>query len=80
MKITWRKLNTDYQVCYKSSQTLRDIDCVSSKIVLGANTSMTILDNLNEATSYNVAVRAKAKERFGDLGPSIRSTTLEDSK
>ncbi len=87
MKIMWKKLNNDdangvitmYEVCYKASDTPTDIDCNSKKSVNG-DTREVVLDSLNEVTTYNVAVKAKNSEGFGDLGTIMTNKTLEASE
>ena len=38
------------------------------------------LTGLNEATNYDVAVKAATKIGFGDLGVTMNESTHEDSK
>ena len=88
MKITWEKLSlddangeiTEYEVCYKASDTSTDIDCTLKKSVDDGNTREVVLDGLNEATTYNVAVKAATSQGFGDLGTTMTRKTLEASK
>ncbi len=62
----WELLNNDdangvitmYEVCYKASDTPTDITCDSKESVNG-DTRELVLDSLNEATTYNVAVQAE---------------------
>ena len=37
------------------------------------------LTGLNEATNYDVAVKAATEIGFGDLGVTVNASTLEDS-
>lgn len=88
MKITWDKLSPDvsnrnitqYQVCYKASEEPGDISCNLSQNVSGADNTTTVLRSLNEATTYNIAVKARTKVGFGGLGRTFTQTTFEDSK
>ena len=83
----WGKLNNDdangvitmYEVCYKPSYTSTDIDCNLKKSVTN-DTREVVLDSLNEATTYNVAVKAKTSQGFGDLGNIITYKTVEASE
>ncbi len=87
MKITWTNLSdadanvniTRYQICYKASDNSTDIDCNSNKSVNG-DTREVVLDSLNEATTYNVAVKAETSEGFGDLGTLSTKKTLDASE
>ena len=88
MKITWEMLSlddangeiTEYEVCYKASDTSTDIDCTLKKSVNNGNTTEVVLIGLNEATTYNVAVRAATSQGFGDLGIIMTEKTKEASK
>ena len=91
MNITWNMLSMgdsngkiiQYRVCYKASDKLSNItlsDCIFNQDVFGADNTTTVLSNLNEATTYIIAVKARTKAGFGSLGPAISNTTLEDSK
>lgn len=89
MKVLWGKLGKDdangeitkYEVCYKASDDKTDIKtCALKKMVNGSNTREVVLDKLNEATTYNVAVKAATSKGFGDLGAVNTSKTLEASK
>ena len=71
---------TKYEVCYKASDVTTDIDCNLKKAINDSNTREIVLDGLNEATTYNVAVKAATAEGFGDLGPVSTNKTLEASK
>ncbi len=83
----WEELNSDdanglitmYQICYKASDNSTDIDCNSKKSVNG-DTREVVLDSLNEATTYNVAVKAETSEGFGDLGTLSTKKTLDASE
>lgn len=87
MKITWGMLGRDvsngnitqYQVCYKASDKAGDVSCDLRQNVSGADNT-TVLRSLNEATAYNIAVRARTLIGFGELGTTRNQTTLEDSK
>ena len=87
MKITWANLSdadangtiTKYEVCYKASHKPTDINCNSSKSV-NNDTREVDLDSLNEATTYNVAVKAETSQGFGDLGTIMTQKTLEASE
>ena len=86
MKITWAKLSDDdgditsYEVCYKASDMSSDIDCNLKQSINNGDTTEVVLDGLNEATAYNVAVKAVTSEGFGELGIIMTGKTLEDSK
>ena len=76
MKVSWEMLSNDdangvitkYEVCYKASEDITDIDCNLKKMINDSNAREVALDGLNEATAYNVAVRASTAEGFGNLG------------
>ena len=76
MKMSWEMLSnddangaiTEYEVCYKASKDTTDIDCNLKKMVNDGNMREVTLDRLNEATTYNVAVKAATSEGFGSLG------------
>ena len=88
MKITWDKLSPDvsngnitqYQVCYKASNNPGDVNCNLSQNVSGVDNTTTVLRGLNEATAYNIAVKARTIVGFGKLGFASNQTTLEDGK
>ena len=88
MKVFWGNLSNDdangeiieYAVCYKASENATDIDCDMNKTVNSSYTREVLLDGLNEATTYNVAVRAATKVGFGVQGAVNASKTLEASK
>ena len=89
MKVFWGELSNDdangeiikYEVCYKASEDLTDINrCNLSKTVDNGNTREAVLDKLNEATTYNVAVKAATSKGFGHLGAVNTSKTLEAGK
>ena len=88
MKITWNTLNkkdangtiTGYAVCYKASETPDDIDCTLNSTVDNVSVTMTVLQNLQAATTYNVAVKARTSVGDGNLGPRKRTKTKEDGK
>ena len=88
MKVFWGNLSNDdangeiieYAVCYKASENATDIDCDMNKTVNNGYTREVLLGGLNEATTYNVAVRAATKEGFGMRGAANASKTLEASK
>ncbi len=83
----WEELNSDdanglitmYQICYKASDNSTDIDCNSKKSVNGNSTEV-VLDGLSKATTYNVAVKAKTSQGFGDLGTIVIQITMEAGK
>ena len=88
MKVSWETLSNDdangvitkYEVCYKASDVTTDIDCSLKKEINDGNTREVTLDRLNEATSYNVAVKAATAEGFGPLGAVSTEKTSEASK
>ncbi|XP_028401071.1 receptor-type tyrosine-protein phosphatase F-like isoform X2 [Dendronephthya gigantea] len=65
---------TKYQVCY--SQDTRIFDCTFNKSVDG-NITTVMLDELNEATHYYIAVKAATSAGFGRLGTMITIKTRE---
>ena len=85
IKIRWESLNiansngiiTKYEVCYIASQNHGEINCNFRRIVEG-NTTEVVLDELMEATVYNVAVKAATKAGLGPLGTIVTGKTLED--
>ena len=86
LKVVWKELTSDesngmitnYTVCYNIQSTSK-LDCSLKKTVFGKNT-MVNLTGLNEATIYDVAVKAATKIGFGGLGVTMNASTLEDSK
>ncbi len=80
----WELLNNDdangtitmYEVCYKASDTPTDITCDSNESV-NNDTREVVLNSLNEATTYNVAVKAETSQGFGPLGSIKTNKTLE---
>lgn len=85
MKVLWsiddaNDMITQYKVCYKASENSLDIDCVLNETVNNVSRREVVLRGLNEATTYNVAVRAENGAGFGDFGPVVTNKTLEDSK
>ena len=84
----WEKLSDDdangvitmYEICYKASDNSTDIDCNVKKAVNDSDTREVVLDGLSEATTYNVAVKAKTSKGFGNLGTIKTNTTLEAGK
>ena len=67
-----------YIVCYSAS--LSDICSASSKKVVEAYNNETTLKNLNEFTTYFVAVKAATSAGPGEIGGIKSETTLPDSK
>ena len=88
MKVFWGNLSSDdadgviikYAVCYKASENKADIDCDMNKTVNKSDTREVLLDGLNEATTYIVAVKAANKVDFGILGAVDTNKTLEAGK
>ena len=88
MKVRWGSLSVaeangtiiKYDVCYKASETATDVDCSLKATVNDGTTTEVTLNGLNEATTYNVAVKAANANGFGDLGPIVTKKTLEASK
>lgn len=87
MRIFWEELGNDdangvitgYQVCYKASENPSGIDCNLKKTVYNGGTRDVVLDGLNEATTYNVAVKAATRVGFGNLG-STRSVKTNGTR
>ena len=85
IKIRWGSLTiansngiiTKFEVCYIASQNPGEINCNFRRIVEG-NTTEVVLDELTEATVYNVAVKAATKVGLGPLGTIMTGKTLED--
>jgi hypothetical protein len=88
MKVRWGSLSvaeangtiTKYEVCYKASESVIDVDCSLKETVNDGNTKEVTLNGLNEATTYNVAVKAANANGFGEIGPIMTTKTLEASK
>ena len=91
MTVSWEGLDIDdangnitkYAVCYKASENSSDIDCSLNETVDSTNDNNggeVDLNDLNEATNYNIAVRASTAVGFGVLGVVITTKTSEDSK
>jgi hypothetical protein len=86
ISVTWAALpanltNGDiihYIVCYKN-QTSQDI-CSFMETVGMVNDRKTVLKNLNEFTTYQVAVKAATANGTGPNGGIKHATTLQDSK
>ena len=70
---------TEYAVCYDVHST-SELDCRLNKTVFGGKNTMLNLTGLNEATNYDVAVKAATKIGFGDLGVAMNESTREDSE
>ena len=83
----WKELTSDesngmitnYTVCYNVHSASK-LNCSLNKPVFGGKNTMLNLTGLNEATIYDVAVKAATKIGFGDLGVTMNASTLEDSK
>ena len=83
----WKKLTSDesngiiiyYTVCYSVHST-SEVDCRLNTTVFGGKNTMCKLTGLNEATNYDVAVKASTKIGFGGPGVKKNAYTLEDSK
>ena len=67
-----------YIVCYSTSSS--DVCSASSKKFVKANNSATTLNDLNEFTTYFVAVKAVTSAGPGEIGGIKSETTLPDSK
>ena len=70
---------TYYLVCYKVQKSTVDI-CSDQKRVDGVNNRTTVLSNLNEFTTYDVAIKAATAHGEGPPGEKKSETTLEDGK
>ena len=70
---------THYFVCNKPQTSSNDI-CSVRKKVDGVNNTRTVLNDLNEFTTYSVAIQAATSERNGTHGAIKNVMTLEDSK
>ena len=60
--------------------SIENVSCDNSIIVIGEDATTANLTLLNEATMYDVAVKAATVEGFGPLGPKNDGTTDEDGK
>ena len=86
LKVVWKELTSDesngmitnYIVCYNVQSTSK-LDCSLNKTVFGGGNTILNLTGLNEATNYDVAVKAATEIGFGDLGVTVNASTLEDS-
>ena len=87
LKVTWGNLTeddangiiTNYSVCYQVTGSEKD-SCTNSITVIGGSTTTATLMGLNEATTYDVAVKAATAVGFGVLGDTMVKKTLEDGK
>ena len=87
MRVFWEELGNDdangvitsYQVCYKASENPSDIDCNLKKTIDNGGARDVLLDGLNDATTYNVAVKAATRVGFGNLG-STRSVKTNGAR
>jgi hypothetical protein len=70
---------TNYYVCYKVQSSEVDI-CSVNKTVDDVHTRETVLDNLNEFTTYAVAIRAATSKGPGRIGETEYNTTFPDSE
>ena len=85
--VSWRKLSQDhangniikYMVCYQL-HSINSISCDMNENVSNVEKTAVTLTGLNEASIYDVAVKAATAVGFGNLGPTMNGTTLEDSK
>lgn len=85
MKISWEKLSDDdangkitaFRVCYNASKNPKDTDC---RYINDGNTLQSEVNDLNEATTYNISVQATTARGFGPLGVVMNATTLEAGK
>ena len=66
-------------MCYKVQTSQPDI-CSVRKRVNGGNNRNTVLNNLNEFTTYDVAIQAATSKGAGLPGEIRNATTLQDSK
>lgn len=66
-------------MCYKVQTSTDDI-CSDSKRVDGVNNRNTVLNNLNEFTIYDIAMKAATSMGKGPLGEEKSGRTLEDGK
>lgn len=85
--ISWEKLSHDhangniikYVVCYQL-HSINNITCSVNETIPNVETTIVTLKDLNEASTYNVAVKAATFVGFGKLGSTMNGTTLEGSK
>ncbi|CAB4004398.1 sidekick-1-like isoform X1 [Paramuricea clavata] len=68
---------THYFVCYQV-QTTSNNNCSNMKRVDGVNNRSTVLNNLNEFTTYVVAVKAATSKGAGQPGLTKSARTCED--
>ena len=86
INVTWAALHPNltngdiihYIVCYKN-QISQDICSFMEKVDM-VNDRKTVLKNLNEFTTYQVAVKAATLKGSGPTGGIKNATTLQDSK
>ena len=87
IKITWKELDHDdanggisnYTGCYKASDNSSDVDCTLTEKVNASNTTVNLKD-LNEKTTYVVAVQARTSNGLGKLGMALKITIIQDNK
>ena len=70
---------TNYSVCYQLPSS-QNVSCAKNVTVNNGNTTKATLMGLNEATMYDVAVKAANAVGFGVLGTKMAKKTLEDGK
>ena len=70
---------TYYLVCYKVQTSANDI-CAKKQRVNGSYNNNTVLNDLNEFTTYSVAIRAATSVGPGPLGGRENVTTFQDGK
>ena len=86
--ISWRNLSRDhangivikYVVCYQL-HSIDKVNCAVNRTIRNVeSTAVITLTDLNEASTYDVSVKAATAVGFGKLGTTKNGTTLEDSK
>ena len=70
---------THYFVCHKPQTSSNDI-CYVTRRVDGVDNRSTVLNGLNEFTTYSVAIQAATSDGNGTHGAIENVMTLEDSK
>ena len=80
-KLTKEEANgviTNYTICYKLTNSSDGI-CDTSEVA-GEDKDTHTLTGLNEATSYDVAMKAATSVGFSGTGNSKTASTMEDSE
>ena len=87
LKILWGKLLHDhangniikYVLCYQLLGN-KNVSCAVNATISKGETTTITLTGLNEASTYDFAMKAATAVGLGKLGATMNGTTLEDSK